>query len=303
MDLKSLFVGVLWLASLPAWAQQSPPPATAPAPNYPSPTAPQNAPAPAPGAMPPGNAPPPQNYQPAPPGYAPAPNGQAAPPNAPPPGYPRSYQTPAPVYPPPNWQPYNSPAPDVLRYHPLRAQVEGGYTLTENDAAQAWHNGGNVGLGLTWFPSAVIPLGLRVDGSYSRFDATWQSLNDVAQATNSQVIDGHLNTYGGDVDAELDIPLNPRTRAYLFGGAGWYREQSEFRAAGYCGFYCGPGYYYGGYTVERYTTEWLHSWNAGLGFEFAISDPLSFFVEARYLRIQPYSERNAYIPLRVGLRF
>lgn len=280
---------------------------------YPPP-APQTAPAPQNPSPPPGNYPPAQDYPPPPQGYPPPQNNPAPPtPNYPPPpnfppsgGYP---QPPPPAYPPPNWQPYNAQPPNVLRYHPLRMQIEGGYTLTENDAAKAWHDGGNLGLGLTWFPSSVLPLGLRIDGSYSRFGATLQSLNDAAQSTGTDVVYGHQNIYGGDADVELDLPMGPHAREYFFGGFGWYREQTVFKQASYesgliCGFYyCAPGYFWVISTAERTTTPWLHSWNAGLGFEFAVADPVTFFVEARYLRIEPYGQRNAFIPIRVGLRF
>ena len=316
MDMKALSATAvllpLVLASM-ALAQQQPqypqqgypppqnnpaPPANYPPPNYPPP---QNNPAP------PANYPPPQNYQAPPPqGYPPT-QGAPPPQNYPPP---RSYQQPPPPrYPPPNWQPYNAQPPNVLRYHPLRIQVEGGYTLTENDAGKAWHDGGNVGLGLTWFPSSVLPLGLRVDGSYSRFSATLQTLDNAAQATGTDVVFGHQNIYGGDVDAELDLPMGPHAREYFFGGFGWYREQTVFKEASYesglvCGFYyCAPGSFWVLSTAERTTTPWLHSWNAGLGFEFALADPVTLFVEARYLRIEPYSQRNAFIPIRVGVRF
>ena len=62
-----------------------------------------------------------------------------------------------------------------------------------------------------WFPTSVLPLGLRVDGSYSGFSETPRSVNLAALVT---------------------------------------------------------GYFPVTSTVERDTTGWLHSWNAGLGLEF-----------------------------------
>jgi hypothetical protein len=56
-------------------------------------------------------------------------------------------------------------------------------------------------------------------------------------------------------------------------------------------------------TVERNTTGWLHSWNAGVGFEFALQDPTSFFVEARYVRIGPPGGTLDFVPIRMGLHF
>ena len=75
--------------------------------------------------------------------------------------------------------------------------------------------------------------------------------------------------------------MGPHAREYFFGGFGWYREQTVLKQASYesglvCGFYyCGPGYFWVISTAERTTTPWLHSWNAGLGFEFAVADPVT----------------------------
>ncbi len=40
---------------------------------------------------------------------------------------------------------------------------------------------------------------------------------------------GEENLYGGDVDAQLNLNTGPTVREYLFGGVGWYREQTFFR--------------------------------------------------------------------------
>jgi opacity protein-like surface antigen len=61
--------------------------------------------------------------------------------------------------------------------------------------------------------------------------------------------------------------------------------------------------------VAHNTTGWLNSWNAGVGFEFALQDPVRFFVEARYQRITKSSSSSSsdkmseFVPIRVGLRF
>ena len=48
-----------------------------------------------------------------------------------------------------------------------------------------------------------------------------------------------------------------------------------------------PGHFPVASTIERNTTGWLHSWTAGLGFEFALEDPTTFLNEAHYLDIDP----------------
>jgi opacity protein-like surface antigen len=227
----------------------------------------------------------------------------APPPNAPPVSYPPPppRATAIPVQ-------HFSPPVSELKYHPIAVQIEGGGTVTTGTTNKYLDDGSNVGLGLTWFPTSVLPLGLRVDGSYSTFRETNQSLFLASQATGTNVSWGHANLYGGDLDAELDLRMGPSVKEYFFGGAGRYREQTELRQFAFesgvvCYFHCFEGRFPFAYTVARNTSDWLNSWNAGVGFEFALTDPASFFVEARYLRVGPASNKMEFVPIRVGLRF
>jgi hypothetical protein len=102
--------------------------------------------------------------------------------------------------------------------------------------------------------------------------------------------------------------MGPRVKEYFFGGVGWYREHTAFKQVSYergvaCFAYCFYGYFPFNSTVEQNTSGWLKSWNAGMGFEFALADPASFFIEARYLRLSPSRSRMAFVPIRIGLRF
>ena len=56
-------------------------------------------------------------------------------------------------------------------------------------------------------------------------------------------------------------------------------------------------------TVARNTTDWHFAKNAGIGFEFAMSPIASFFVEARYMRLNPSDAHSDFLPIRAGLRF
>jgi opacity protein-like surface antigen len=216
-----------------------------------------------------------------------------------------------PAAPPRGWTPvqHASPPPSDLRYHPLVVQVEGGYSLATGATRQYLDNGSNVGVGVTWFPTSVLPLGFRVDGSYSGFSETPRSVNLASLATGTNASFGHAHLYGGDIDVELDLRVGSHVKEYYFGGIGAYREQITFKQLSYqsgvgCDFYeCFYGYFPVASTIERNTTGWLHSWNAGLGFEFALQDPTSFFIEARYLRIGPPSSRQDFVPITAGLRF
>ena len=203
---------------------------------------------------------------------------------------------------------HGSPLVSEFRYHPFAVQLEGGYTITEGEARRALDNGWNAGLGLTWFPTSALPLGLRVDGTYNRFKENNQSLSLASQATGTNVAFGYQSLYGGDVDVVLDLPMGPHVKEYFFGGVGWYREHTAFKQVSFergvgCFEYCFYGYFPFASTVEQNTSGWLKSWNAGMGFQFALEDPASFFIEARYLRLSPSRSRMDFVPIRIGLRF
>jgi opacity protein-like surface antigen len=224
---------------------------------------------------------------------------------------PTPYTPPVAVAPLAGWTPVEhlSPQGSEFKYHPLVVQIEGGYSLTTGATRQNLKTGSNIGVGVTWFPTSVLPLGLRVDGSYSEFSETPRSVNLASLATGTNPSFGHAHLYGGDVDLELDLHIGSHVKEYYFAGVGAYREQTTFKQLSYesgvgCDFYeCFYGYFPVTSTVGSNTTGWLHSWNAGVGFEFALQDPTSFFVEARYLRIGPRSSQLDFVPISVGLRF
>ena len=192
-----------------------------------------------------------------------------------------------------------------LTYRPLQAQIQGGYTATVGHSDNLLDDGTNVGFGLTWFPAASLPVGLRVDGSYSAFRGRDAFLNQFGP----NVYHGWQDIYGGDVDLQLDLAhVSPRSKLYLVGGAGWYRERSTLREIVYetgtfCGFYhCDTGTF-AFRATDHETSPWRSSWNAGLGWEMAFADGGSFFFEARYRQINPSDDRIQMVPINVGLRF
>jgi len=294
---------------------------------------------PPPNYQPPPTTQPPPTYQQPPPTYQqPQPTYQQPPPNyqQPPPNYqqpPPNYQQPPGYYPPPNYQqpppaypPAQQPATSQqaankqqqakaqkqsgIQYHPFRFQIEGGYSITTGDLKPTLQNGGNVGLGLTWFPTSTLPLGFRVDASYSRFYFTQAGLEmEAPNFPGTTLYSGQQNIYGGDADAELDLRMGPNVKEYFFGGFGWYRTETIFKQAMYqpgqvCNFFfCTPGQVPVISTVSQNTTGWMDSWNAGMGFEFSLGDPVTLFIDARYVKIAPYSKSTGFVPIRVGLRF
>jgi hypothetical protein len=229
---------------------------------------------------------------------APAAPPAAVPPAAAPPRY-IAPPAPAPVY----MTHYPSAAP-TLGYHPFSVSVSGGWNITTGNVSQDFDDGGLAGLGFSLFPSESLPVGIRVDGNYTWFGARDRFLI----ANNAQL--GHQELYGGDADLQFNLgPHSARSQLYLFGGAGWYRERTTLHQVSpvtgtVCGFFfCGPGEFFAISGTMRETTPWRDSWNAGLGWEFALSDVSSFFVEARYRQIGPNDSRESFVPIQAGFRF
>jgi opacity protein-like surface antigen len=192
-----------------------------------------------------------------------------------------------------------------LRYRPFEAHIDGGYTATVGRTDRYLDDGANVGFGFAWFPTSLLPLGLRVDGSYSTFRARHALLDQYGPNTRS----AYDNVYGGDADLQLDLAhSSSNSKFYLIGGAGWYRQQTRLRQVSFqqgtfCDFYhCEQGTFLVRST-DRITSPWRSAWNAGLGWEIAYADGGSFFVEARYLQIAPSDSKMQFVPIRVGLRF
>jgi hypothetical protein len=212
-----------------------------------------------------------------------APSSPAAPPPAPvQPVYMRQYW----------WE-----SPELV-YRPVHVAIEGGFTTTTGSGGDNFDDGSNIGVGISFFPARSLPVGLRIDGSWSRFDASHGYFDSGGNYYNHS----HENIYGGDADLQFNLAqASSHYQFYLLGGAGWYREQHVLeQVAGGCGFYgCGP--FIGGELSS--TTGWRSSWNAGFGGEVALPGGSSFFVEARYQRIAPHNSDMQFVPVRVGIRF
>ncbi|MGH8220501.1 MAG: outer membrane beta-barrel protein [Steroidobacteraceae bacterium] len=194
---------------------------------------------------------------------------------------------------------------------PLHWQIEGGYSPTVGTTSDYLQGGWTLGGGLTWYPSPITPVGLRLDLSYSEYNATHNLLLQSETTLQTQIDSGTGRTWGGDLDAEFDFPLGPGANGYLIGGIGTYKRQIElyqtvFGGGSFCdpwwGF-CGAGYFPADAVVDRTTSSWKFAWNAGLGVNFALRNGMSWFVDARYLRIGPQDQKTEFVPIRIGLRF
>ncbi len=214
-------------------------------------------------------------------------------------------------YAPPRPQPPATPAsaapeaqhiPRELRYRALSAQAGGGYTAASGSTSDYLQGGGAAGVAATWFPSQQLPLGVRVEGSYtwSKPAAGLLALNGVGYNR------GEVDIFGGEADLRFNLGRLPvRWQLYLLAGAGWYRidsslqKVSEQRVCG--GRYCSV---FETVLAEAHdTSSWQPSWNAGLGWELALDSHTAFFIEARYRRILRESAVTQLVPVWLGLRF
>jgi len=200
-------------------------------------------------------------------------------------------------------------SPDALHYRPFHYQISGGPVIAQKSASTDLSGGWNAGAGFTWYPTRYIPFGVRVDGSYSRLDPTQSLLSQASSAAGTRVDSGTVERYGGDVDGEIDVPINSFARFYLLGGVGWYKtsysyRQEQLNEATFCGWFgCESGWVHANPVVASSTTQWQLAKNAGFGFEFSMGPGASFFMEARYMRIGSAAARQDFIPVRFGLRF
>ncbi|HVW68113.1 MAG TPA: hypothetical protein VHB68_04020 [Steroidobacteraceae bacterium] len=221
------------------------------------------------------------------------------------------YPPPRPQYVPPQWSHSETTyrEDNGFHYHPFVFHIDGGGTITQRASENNYDNGWNAGAGFTWYPTSLWQIGIRVDGTYSQFDARSPLLQQASTTYGTPVTSGTTKMWGGDTDLEIDLPLSHYVRFYLLAGGGWYRQQTTFRQTqlvnGYICYWfgCGPGYFGVTQDVARYNTDWHFAKNAGFGMDFALGPRTSFFVEARYMRLNPAGAHMDFLPIRAGFRF
>ena len=179
---------------------------------------------------------------------------------------------------------------------PLQWFIDGGASITAGTTADFLDSGWSIGTGFTLRPVPGQPFMLRADVNYSRFNATNQLIS-LGQAVN-----GYGQTVTAFLNGVLEAPVSAWTRFYVTGGVGLGYRRIELTQNGFlCDpFFCGPGF--GGNTVVASDSTTRFAWNAGVGVDFALPAGQSWFVEARYERIET-QEPTEFIPIRFGLRF
>jgi opacity protein-like surface antigen len=180
---------------------------------------------------------------------------------------------------------------------PVQWFVNGGGAITESDTNTNFNNGWTLGGGVNIKP-APGPFLLRLDLNYSYFDASDQLI-----AANPTANYGYMETLTGFADGVLEIPINPWTRIYAMAGPGFGWRGVYLTDAGvYCTpYFCGGGYGSGALVARDTSTNF--AWNAGVGINFALPGGQSWFLEARYERLETSPAPTEFIPLRVGFRF
>ena len=192
----------------------------------------------------------------------------------------------------------------------VRWHLDTGYAATSGQIANLLDGGWTFGGGLSWQPDYQSPLALRADLNYNRFDATRQLIALNQPLYQTQINDGYGEVVDLAVDGEYEAPITPYVSGFALAGLGIaYRRIALTQTVAFGDYFCDPWFGYcefgvvpGDVVVASDNTTRLE-WNAGLGLDFALGGGESFFVEARFTRIETPTQPTDFVPIRVGLRF
>jgi opacity protein-like surface antigen len=198
-------------------------------------------------------------------------------------------------------QTYRYPA-QYAAARPVQWFIDGGASVTQGPTGNDFDNGWTFGTGVILRPDAPGPFALRFDLTYSRSEATSQFIALNEAATGTPIDYGTMQTVSGFVDGVLEAPFNSWVHFYGTGGAGVAWRRIELTQNGfYCdAFFCAPGFGPNALVASSDTTRF--AWHAGAGVNFLLPRGQSWFVEARYERIET-PQPTEFIPIRFGFRF
>jgi len=191
--------------------------------------------------------------------------------------------------------------PPYTAGRPVQWFIDTGASVTTGRTSDDFDTGWTLGTGLLVRPDPTQPFALRFDLNYARSEATGSFIAANEAATGIPIDQGSLETVTGFVGPQLETALSPWLRVYATGGAGFGYQRVELTQNGFfCdAFFCGPGF--GHYLVNSNDTTHF-AWTAGGGMSFALPGGQSWFIEARYERIQSQGPTEL-VPIRVGFRF
>jgi opacity protein-like surface antigen len=184
---------------------------------------------------------------------------------------------------------------------PVQWFIHGGGSTTQGQTGDDFDNGWTIGTGVLIRPDPAQPFALRLEVNYARSEANDQFIALNETATNTPIDHGSLQTVTGFVDAILEAPLGPWARLYATGGVGVGYRRIELTQNGFfCdAFFCGSGF---GRDLVASSETTRFAWNAGAGVSFALPRGQSWYIEARYERIETPTPTE-FIPIRIGVRF
>jgi opacity protein-like surface antigen len=187
--------------------------------------------------------------------------------------------------------------------------IDTGYAPTTGAISSFLNGGWTLGGGFSWQPDFSSPFALRTDLHYTRFDATRHLIGINEAADQTEIDDGYGEVVDLAVDGEYRMPLSPYLTGFAVAGVGVaHRRIALTQTVAFGGYVC--DYWFGycdyglvpGQVVVASDNTTRFAWNAGLGLDFALGGGQTFFVEARFTRMQS-SQPTDFVPIRVGLRF
>jgi opacity protein-like surface antigen len=184
---------------------------------------------------------------------------------------------------------------------PVQWFIDGGASITQGAAGNDFDNGWSIGTGVQ-FRDPAQPFALRLELNYSRSEANNEFIALNEAATGTPIDNGSLQTVTGFVNGVLEAPFSRWGRFYATAGVGLGYLRVELTQNGFfCDpYFCGPGFGSNALVASSSTTRF--AWNAGAGVSFSLPRGQSWFIEARYERIETPTPTE-FVPIRFGFRF
>ena len=151
---------------------------------------------------------------------------------------------------------------------PVQIGVAAGAALPTSKLSDASNTGYNVTGTLAWNPQ-MVPLGIRIDGSYNRFGF-------------KDGVDGNMSFTSVSGNLVYKVP-SASVSPYLIGGAGWCHSNASLTGFG------------NGSSNDL-------CWNAGGGINMPLSG-FNTFIEARYNQVQLDGGSLKFVPITFGVMF